>query len=248
MSAPVVLVTADIRTFEFYTWHAATSIYMNAVVAGAGATPLILPALGDRIDLSSVLDRVDGVIATGSRTNVFPGTYGVTPSEKYEPYDHDRDATTLPLINGAIKRGIPVFAICRGFQELNVALGGTLATEIQELPGRMDHRSPPTEDLDQRFRLAHDVTPTPGGRLAAIVGEATFPINSIHRQGIDRLADGLTVEALAPDGTIEAVSVTDAAGWTLGVQWHPEYWVETDPPSKALFAAFGEALRAPRPA
>ncbi len=244
MSTPVVLVTADIRQFENYTWHAVTSIYMNAVIAGAHAAPLILPALGDRIDLDSVLDRVDGVIATGSKTNVHPARYGVEPQEKYEPYDPERDATTLPLIEGAIRRGIPLFAICRGFQELNVALGGTLATEIQDLPGRMDHRAPQSDNQDVRYALAHDVAPTKDGVLASILGEAPVRVNSIHRQAIDRLADKLQVEALAPDDTIEAVSVKDAPGWTLGVQWHPEYWVETDEPSRRLFAAFGEAIRA----
>ncbi|PLX35976.1 MAG: gamma-glutamyl-gamma-aminobutyrate hydrolase [Hyphomicrobiales bacterium] len=244
MTAPVILVTGDVRNFENYFWHAATSIYMNAVVSGAGGIPLILPALGSRIDINTVLDRVDGVLATGSRTNVHPQTYGVMPAEKYEPYDPDRDATTLPLIETTIARGIPLLAVCRGFQELNVVLGGTLATEIQEQPGRMDHRAPASDSQDERFRLVHDLIPTEGGRLASIVGDGPIRINSIHRQGIDRLADGLTVEGVAPDGVIEAVSVTDAPAWTLGVQWHPEYWVDSDPPSKQIFNAFGDAVRA----
>ncbi|MEZ5840451.1 MAG: gamma-glutamyl-gamma-aminobutyrate hydrolase family protein [Hyphomicrobiales bacterium] len=241
---PVVLVTADVKPLENYRWHATPSTYLNALVAGAGAVPLILPDFADRLDLDAALDRVDGVLATGSRSNVHPSRYGVAPSERHEPYDEARDATTLPLILRALERGIPTFCVCRGYQELNVALGGTLATEIQDLPGRMDHRAPVSDVQDERFAIRHPVEIVPGGVLAGIFDSPSIAVNSLHRQAIDRLADRLVVEGRAPDGTIEAVRVADARGWNLGVQWHPEYWVGTDPVSDRLFAAFGEAVRA----
>ncbi len=244
---PVVLVSADVKPLENYHWHATPSTYLNAVLAGAGAVPLILPDFGDRLDLDAALDRVDGVLCTGSRSNVHPSNYGAEPNAHYEPYDEARDATTLPLIRRAIERAIPMFCVCRGFQELNVTLGGSLATEIQELPGRMDHRAPVSDVQNERFAIRHPVEIVPGGVLAGIFGAPSIEVNSLHRQAIDRLADRLVVEGRAPDGTIEAVRVKDAPGWTLGVQWHPEYWVGSDPVSDRLFEAFGKAVRAGHP-
>jgi putative glutamine amidotransferase len=150
----------------------------------------------------------------------------------------------MPLIRAALRHGVPLFAICRGMQELNVALGGTLIAEVQELPGRGDHRAPTHDDHDMRFAIHQDVEIRPGGVLAAILGAGTIQVNSLHRQAIGELAEGLAIEATAPDGTIEAVRVRDAASFALGVQWHPEYWVRTDKPSAQLFSAFGEAVRA----
>lgn len=243
MAKPFVLVPADLKEFENYRWHSVANQYLEAAIAGAGATPLILPAFGDQLDIDGALDRVDGVMLTGSRSNVYPEIYGVTPSTAHEPYDHARDATTLPLIRRAIERGIPLLAICRGFQELNVALGGTLATEIQEIDGRMDHRAPVHDDQKERFRIRHEVIIETGSCLGRIMDADKIDVNSLHRQGIARLAPGLTVEGVAPDGTIEAVRVEGAKAFAVGVQWHPEYWVKTDSVSARLFQAFGDELR-----
>lgn len=245
---PLVGVVADLRDFDNYLWHAAPALYLDALAQAAGAAPIIIPAIGAQVDPARYLDHVDGLLLTGSRSNVHPGEYGAEPASDHEPYDPARDATSLPLIRAALACGRPLFAICRGMQELNVALGGTIAAEIQSLPGRMDHRAPESQDQDARFAIRHPVRVRPKGRLAAILGSGTVTVNSVHRQGIDRLAERLAVEAVAEDGTIEAVSVRDAAGFALGVQWHPEYWTGTDAPSRRLFEAFGAALRAPQAA
>jgi putative glutamine amidotransferase len=239
---PLIVVAADVRPADGYVWHAAAETYLTAVVHACGAIPLVLPSLGEAIDFDALLARVDGVLLPGSRSNVHPSRYGNPPTRLAEPHDPRRDAVTLPLIAAALRSGVPLFAICRGMQELNVALGGTLIAEVQEEPGRNDHRAPASDDPDQRFAISHTVTIAPGGMLAGILGTGTIRVNSLHRQAIGRLAAGLAVEATAPDGTVEAVSVRDAASFALGVQWHPEYWVRTDVPSQKLFAAFGAAV------
>lgn len=239
---PIVALVADTREFDSHIWHCAPTQYLRAALDVAGVLPLIVPAFGDDIDFDGLLARVDGVLISGSKTNVHPSRYGVEPTAKHEPFDLARDATTLPLIAAAIAKGVPLFAICRGIQELNVALGGSLATEIQEAEGVMDHREPASTDKDVRFQLAHRVQAT--GCLAAIVGDQPIDVNSLHRQAISTLAPRLQAEAVAPDGTVEAVSVIDAAGFAIGVQWHPEYWATSDTPSRQLFEAFGQAVRA----
>ncbi|VVT05697.1 Gamma-glutamyl-gamma-aminobutyrate hydrolase [Rhizobium sp. EC-SD404] len=241
---PIVAVPADNRHFEGYDWHASPNQYISAAAEGAGVIPLIVPALDALIDVDAVLDRVDGVLITGSRTNVHPSLYGEKETPEHGPFDPARDTVSLALIRGAIERGLPLLAICRGIQELNVALGGTLATEIQTLPERMDHRKPVTDIADEAFAVRHPVQVKEGSCLADIVGAGAVSVNSLHRQAISALAPRLTVEAVADDGTIEAVSVIDAKAFAVGVQWHPEYWFRTDQPSGAIFRAFGEAVRA----
>ena len=240
---PIVAVAADVKDVDGYRWHAAADTYLRAIVNGARALPLILPSLDEGTDFDALLDRVDGVLLPGSRSNVEPLRYGAPPSDKALPHDPRRDAVTLPLITATLRHGVPLFAICRGMQELNVAHGGTLIAEVQELAGRSDHRAPVSDDNDLRFAVRQDVEVEPGGVLAKILGAGTLRVNSLHRQAIGRLGDGLAVEAHAPDGTIEAVSVRAARNFALGVQWHPEYWVTSDAPSRALFAAFGAAIR-----
>lgn len=240
--SPLILVTTDVRP-EGYAWHAAPDTYLKAVAA-VGGIPLLLPSLGEAIDLEALLPRVDGVLLTGSRSNVHPSRYGVDPSERHEPYDLERDGSVFRLIPHVLDAGVPLFAICRGFQELNVALGGSLVTEAQERPGSLDHRAPLDLPWDERFRLKHDVTFEADSRLGALVNACCIRVNSVHRQVIDRLAAGLDPEARASDGTIEAVSVRGVAAFAYGVQWHPEYWAASDAPSAALFAAFVEAARA----
>lgn len=241
---PIIAVVADTFVQNAYQWHGAKQSYLSAALIVAGVLPVIVPAFGNRVDFDDLLARVDGVMVTGAKTNVHPALYGEEPSAKHEPYDKDRDATSLPLIRAAIDKGVPLFAICRGIQELNVALGGALATEIQEQSGISDHREPDIAEIEPRYALRHDINIETNGCLAPILGVAPVQVNSLHRQAISALAPSLQIEARADDGTIEAVSVIGAKGFALGVQWHPEYWATSDTPSGQLFRAFGDAVRA----
>lgn len=228
--------------------HAASDACVGATDRLAGAVPVLLPALGEAADIPALLSRLDGILLTGSRSHVDPACYGSPDGDRHAPRDQRRDATTLPLIRGAIARGIPVLAICRGLQELNVALGGTLHQCLKSLPGRIDHTSPVAAEPALRSAKAHAVRLTPGGVLARLTGAEALAVNSLHHQGIDFLAPGLAVEAVAPDGTIEAVSLGcgpgQGRGFALGLQWHPEFDCGSDPASAAIFRAFGEAVRA----
>lgn len=240
---PIVAVAADVKDVDGYRWHAVADTYLRAVREGAGALPLILPSL-EGIDFRALLERVDGVLFPGSRSNVHPTHYGADESDITRPHDVARDALTLPLIRATLDKGVPLFAVCRGMQELNVAQGGTLVPEVHLVAGRADHRAPVSDDQQERFAIRQEVEVQAGGVLADILGAGPVQVNSLHRQAIERLGRNLEVEAVAPDGTIEAVSVRGVRGFALGVQWHPEYWVTTDAPSRALFAAFGNAVRA----
>lgn len=244
MPQPLVAVSADSKHFENHTWHAVPGQYLEAAVSVAGVFPVLVPAFGEKLDIGRLLSCVDGVMLTGSKSNVHPANYGGEATDKHGPFDEARDTTTLHLIRRAIEAGVPLLAICRGIQELNVALGGTLAADIHEIDGRLDHRGAESASHDERFALGQTVRIEPAGRLAGIFEAAEITVNSVHRQAIDRLAPGLAVEAVAPDGTVEAVSVKDAPAFALGVQWHPEYWAKTDGNSARIFRAFGDAVRA----
>lgn len=244
MTQPIVAVATDVRQFENYTWHGAPQQYLDAAVNVAGVLPMLVPSFGKRMDLEALIGRVDGLILTGSKTNVDPALYGGEANEENGPYDRDRDATTLPLIRLALEHGVPLLAICRGIQELNVALGGTLDSEIQEMEGRLDHRAPVMDDQDKRFSIRQKVKIEPNSCLAEMLGVDNAMVNSVHRQAVGRLGNGLKVEAMAEDGTIEAVSVIGSKTFAVGVQWHPEYWAETDHTSARIFKAFGDAARA----
>lgn len=244
MSLPLIGVSADCKPIEGRPFHAVGDKYVRAVSVAAGGLPVILPALGELHEARDWVERLDGLVLTGSPSNVHPSRYQTAPTPAAEPYDEARDTTTLPLIGEALRAGLPLLAICRGMQELNVALGGTLHARVHEVSGRNDHRRPQSEDPDVQYGPKHSISVTHGGRFERIVGAPSIEVNSLHSQGIDRLAEGLAVEAVAPDGTIEAVSVKDAAGFTLGVQWHPEYKVQNNAISMRIYAAFGEAVRA----
>lgn len=223
--------------------HAASDTYVRAVDEIVGSVPLLIPANGAHADVDILLDRLDGLILTGSRSNVAAVFYGGPPQPPEDaPEDPERDHVTLPLVRGAIKRGMPVLAICRGLQELNVALGGTLHQRLQDLPSRIDHSTPMQPYASVRTGKAHHVVLTPGGALDRLVGAETLAVNSLHNQGIDRLAAGLLVEARAIDGTIEAVRGT-GLGYLLGVQWHPEYDFDKNIASHRIFESFGAAVR-----
>ena len=240
---PLIGLPACVRDIGIHPFHVVGDKYMRAVVDAAGGLPVSLPALGGSLDQSAVIERCDGLLFTGSPSNVEPANYEGPPSADGTLHDPERDATTLPLIRNAIDAGVPIFCICRGFQELNVALGGSLHQEVHDLPGRIDHRSDDNQPRDVQYGPAHDVTLATGGLLASLWPAPEVTVNSLHAQGIDRLAPRLLVEATAPDGQIEAVRVSDAPAFALGVQWHPEWKVTEDPFSMAIFGAFGEATR-----
>lgn len=242
---PVIGVPCCDRAIGAHPFHVAGAKYVEAAAAGADGLPWLIPALGGGLDVDALLDRLDGLLLTGSPSNVHPARYHDAPDNvDCAPYDEARDATTLPLIAGALARGLPILAICRGFQELNVALGGTLHPRVHEVAGFMDHREPKDQPPEVQYAPRHSVRLVAGGRLAALAdGAAEIMVNSLHGQGVDRLAPRLTVEATAPDGLIEAVAVTDHP-FAIGAQWHPEWRFQDNPFSTALFAAFGAAARA----
>ena len=223
--------------------HAASDTYVRAVDGAVGAAPVLIPANGEAADIASLLARLDGILLTGSRSNVFPGLYGGPAHPDGTPEDRRRDGVTMALIRAAIARGLPLLGICRGMQEMNVALGGTLDQQVRTLPGRLDHRALPGDELAARIGKSHAVTVAPGSELERLVGVGTLAVNSLHEQGVGTLAPRLAIEAVAPDGTPEAVRVLDAPGFAIGVQWHPEYDWEADGASRAVFEGFGAAVR-----
>jgi len=240
---PVVGFPCDRRMLGAHPFHVVGEKYIEAVRQGADALPVLLPVLDPPIAPDEILAQVDGLLFTGSPSNVAPKLYGGPAPRPGVMQDAHRDATALPLLTAAIAAGKPVLAICRGFQELNVAFGGTLHQHIQEVPGRADHRENKDAPLEVQYGPAHPVTVAPGGLLAQMLRERSFAVNSLHSQGIDRLAPGFLAEATAPDGQIEAVSFPGAKGFVLGVQWHPEWAWSANPVSREIFDAFARALR-----
>lgn len=244
MSAkPVVGIPADRRQLDPHPFHMVGEKYATAIRDGADALPFLIPALGDSIDAKTVLQRVDGILLTGSPSNVEPHHYGGEESRPGTLHDPYRDATTLPLIEMALSAGVPVFAICRGFQELNVVLGGTLHQHLHEIEGYHRHKENPDEPLDVQYGPAHEIHLAEGGLLRDLAGTDTVTVNSLHSQGVARLAAGVTVEAVADDGLIEGFRVDGAKNFALAVQWHPEWKVTEDSFSMAIFKKFGDACR-----
>ena len=241
---PVVLVPACNRMLGDHPFHVVGQKYVDAVRL-AGCQPLVVPS-AQLDELDALLDLADGVMLTGSPSNVHPRHFGEPVRNAELPLDTTRDDWTLPLIPRVIERGIPLFAICRGFQEMNVALGGSLHQAVQEVPGQHDHRAPKDASAEVQYGLAHDVFVQPGGVLSGVLDESRVRVNSVHGQGANRLAPGLRVEATAPDGLVEAFSVADARGFNLCVQWHPEWRAASNPVSVRLFKAFGAACEAYR--
>jgi putative glutamine amidotransferase len=225
---------------------------MAAVKEVAGAVPLMFAGDPNLTDIEDLLSVVDGILLTGARANVHPSHFDAEPDSRYEPYDTCRDAVALPLIIACVERGIPLLGICRGFQEMNVAAGGSLDPEIRDLPGRMNHRMPRLEngeihpDPTVVFADRHEVQLVPDGIFAGLMGTAMVRVNSLHGQGIQKPGSLSVGEGVAEDGTIEAIRFKDAPGFALGVQWHAEYDPQTNPVNRAIFEAFGEAVRAYR--
>ncbi len=241
---PLVGVTADKTMSGMHPSHTVGEKYIAAVVDGAQVMAMLLPALGERQAPQDVLAHLDGLVFTGSYSNVEPHRYGGRASTPGTLHDAARDATTLPLMRAAIDAGVPVLAICRGFQEMNVVFGGTLHQSVHAVDGYHDHRENKEDDLDVQYAPSHALQLVQGGLLQKLAGGVSeVRVNSLHGQGVERLGDGLTVEARAPDGLIEAISATDARAFTLGVQWHPEWKHASDALSTAIFRAFGAACR-----
>lgn len=243
MKRPLIGLPACVKPVDGSPFHVAGDKYLRAVAEAANGLPVILPALADILDPAETLDHLDGLLLTGSPSNVHPSRYGQNASEIAEPYDEARDRLTFPLIAAALERGLPVFAICRGLQELNVACGGSLYPRVHEIEGRDDHRRPKDASTDVQYGPRHGVTLEPGGLLSRLLEGPEATVNSLHWQAVERLGEGLQVEALAPDGTVEAFSMPKAKGFVLAVQWHPEYRATENPVSLRLFAAFAEACQ-----
>lgn len=223
---------------------------LRAIADVTGALPVMFAGCPGITDLEALLSVVDGVLMTGARANVHPSHFDTKPDIAYEPYDEARDALALTLIETCVERSIPVFGVCRGFQEMNVAFGGSLHPEIRDLPGRMNHRMPRLENGDIHpdptvvFADRHDVNFVPDGAFAKLLGLETIRVNSLHGQGILEPGARVIVEGIAEDGTIEAIRIADTPGFALGVQWHAEYDPQHNPINRALFEAFGRALAA----
>lgn len=240
---PIVGIPADRRIYTGHPFHMAGEKYLAAVVRSVDAVPLIIPVLSEMLDIKALLGHVDGILLSGSYSNVEPHRYAGEPSEEGTLHDPHRDAVTLPLIHLLLDNAVPLFAVCRGYQEFNVAMGGSLHQKVREVPGYNNHLENPDDPLDVQYGPSHSVTLAEGGLLRDLTGKATVMVNSLHAQGVARLGDGLSVEATADDGLVEAFRVADAPAFNLGVQWHPEWRSTEDKLSTVMFKAFGDACR-----
>ena len=244
MTRPVVGIIGNQHLInDQYPAHAGGSMNSEAVACVAGCLPLLVPADPRFVSVAELMETCDGFLLTGGRPNVHPEEYGEAATEAHGAFDRARDAIVLPLVRACVERGQPFLGICRGFQEVNVAMGGSLYPEIRDLPGRMNHRMPPDGTLEEKFALRHKVTLTEGGLFHRVFGATEVMTNTLHGQGIKRPGARIVIEGHAPDGTPEALHVKDAPGFTLSVQWHPEWDAANDPVSRPLFTAFGEAVR-----
>lgn len=245
MTRPVIGIIGNSYLInDQYPTHAGGTMNSAAVAGVAGGLPLIIPADPAFVSVPELVETCDGFLLTGGRPNVHPAEYGEDETPAHGAFDRGRDAVVLPLIRACVERGQPFLGVCRGFQEVNVALGGTLHPEIRDLPGRDNHRMPPEGTLDEKFALRHRVTFTEGGPFHRLLGTTEVLTNSLHGQGIKTPGPRIVVDGHAPDGTPEALWVRGAPGFTLSVQWHPEWNAAADPVSRPLFQAFGAAVRA----
>ena len=243
MTRPIVGIISNQHLInDQFMVHGAAHINVEAIANVTGCLPLIIPTAPEVIDIQDLLNTCDGFLLTGGRANVHPSEYGEEETEAHGTFDRDRDAISLNVIRACVDRGQPFFGICRGFQEVAVAMGSTLYPEIRDLPGRMNHRMPPDGTLEEKFALRHEVTMTENGVFHRILGAQTVMTNTLHGQGIKTPSPRIVIDGYAPDGTPEAIYVKDAAGFTLSVQWHPEWNADNDPVSRPLFQAFGNAV------
>lgn len=240
---PLIGVPADRRVIDPHPYQMVGEKYLAAIINAADALPLIVPVLPDDVEIDDLLQPLDGVFLTGSYSNIEPHHYEGEPSEEGTLHDPHRDAVTLPLVKRALELGVPVLAVCRGFQELNVALGGTLHQKVHEVAGYHNHLEDKADPLEVQYGPSHPVTLVEGGLLRRLAESDSAIVNSLHAQGVARLADGVSIEAVADDGLIEAFRVDDSEGFALAVQWHPEWQVTKHEFSMQIFKAFGDACR-----
>lgn len=244
MTRPVVGIIGNFHVIgDDYAVQAIGMINIEAISNVTNALPLMVPANPNFVDVETLVDTCDGFVFTGGRPNVHPSYYGEEETDAHGEFDHCRDQLVLELIQACVERGQPILGICRGFQEFNVAFGGTLYPEIRDLPGRMNHRMPPDGTIEEKFALRHEITMPSDGVFAKVFGSDKVMVNSLHGQGIKEAGPRIVTEGYAPDGTPEAIYVKDAPGFSLAVQWHPEWQAADDPVSKPLFEAFGDAVR-----
>jgi putative glutamine amidotransferase len=243
---PLIGVISDRRMQGAHPFHMVGEKYLQAVADAADGYPVGLPSLAEGFDVLDILERLDGLFLTGSPSNIEPHHYLGDPSEPGTWHDPERDLAALALIPAAIRVGMPLLAICRGFQEMNVAFGGTLHQMVHQQPDYGMHKENPDDPLDVQYGPVHGVRFSAGGLLERITQQETARVNSLHSQGVNRLGADLELEAVADDGLVEGFTVRDAPGFTLAVQWHPEWKTLDDPVSTAIFRAFGEACRAYR--
>ncbi|MCF6445258.1 gamma-glutamyl-gamma-aminobutyrate hydrolase family protein [Nereida sp. MMG025] len=245
MTRPIVGIIGNSYLInDEYPAHAGGTMNSEAIAQVSGCLPLLIPSDPRLVSVAELMDACDGFLFTGGRPNVHPEEYGEAETEAHGVFDRARDAVALPLIRACVEAGQPVFGVCRGFQEVNVAMGGTLYPEIRDLPGRDNHRMPPDGTLEEKFALRHTVRFTKGGVFARLMGAEEVMTNTLHGQGIKTAGAGVVIDGHAPDGTPEAIYVEGAKGFTLSVQWHPEWNAANDPVSRPLFTAFGQAVRA----
>lgn len=245
MARPVIGIIGNSYLInDEYPVHAAGRMNCEAIAEVADAIPVIIPTCPGLVGVADLMARCDGFLFTGGRPNVHPEEYGEAETEAHGAFDRARDRVTLPLIRACVEQGLPIFGVCRGFQEVNVAMGGTLYPEIRDLPGRMNHRMPPDGTLEEKFELRHIVKFSEDGPFHRLMGSQEVMTNTLHGQGIKTAGARVVIDGLAPDGTPEAIYIQDAPGFSLSVQWHPEYRAAEDPVSRPLFRAFGEAAKA----
>jgi len=240
---PIIGVPSDRRIYGPHPFHMVGEKYLRAIVDASDALPLMTPVLDDGVDIDELLAQFDGIFLTGSYSNVEPHQYEGEPSEEGTLHDPHRDALTLPLARRALETGVPLLAVCRGFQELNVALGGTLHQKVHEVPGYNNHLENKEDPLDAQYGPSHPVSFPDGSLLRELMGVDTYSVNSLHAQAVARLADGVSVEAVADDGLVEGFRVDNVAGFALAVQWHPEWKAMDNELSRTIFKAFGDACR-----
>ena len=243
MARPIVGVIGNFYLMnDEYPVHASGTMNSEALSEVSDCMPMIIPTDPRYVSVPELLELCDGFLLTGGRPNVHPEEYGEEPTEAHGDFDRARDAISLDLVRACVESGQPVLGVCRGFQEVNVAMGGTLHPEIRDLPGRDNHRMPPDGTLEEKFALRHEVTFTEDGVFHQVMGAQKVMTNTLHGQGIKTPGPRLMIDGYAPDGTPEAIYVKDAPGFTLAVQWHPEYKAAEDPVSRPLFEAFGKAV------
>jgi putative glutamine amidotransferase len=241
---PIIGIICNLATDTAFTRHVASDKYARSVIDVSDCMPILLPVLGDAMCADSLLGNMDGLVLTGGASNIEPHHYGQEPAPGEDIRDPGRDAMALTMVPRAVELGVPLFGICRGFQEINVALGGTLHQRLHEIPGKFDHRRPRDQSWEVQLSARQRIALTENGLLSELLdGALEIMVNTLHGQGVDQVAEALEVEATADDGTVEAFKVRDAETFAVGVQWHAEHKTADHVLYRSLFESFGDAAR-----